>query len=134
MSKKIPRNPLKPAGTTMAFPQSNHPLAVCRPRGDRVVVLRDSVKTETPGGVLLPDSVTGASKQQLATVISVGPGTRHPMTGEIIPLDLMPGDRVIVAPYAALALEDPSAGTSPEAYAILREEDIMADLPRSSKT
>lgn len=131
MTAKKPKNPtLKPTGTTLAFPQSNHPLALCVPLDDRVVIRRDDAKQTTPGGIILTQQTTGASKTQLATVISVGPGAWKPDGSGRVPMNLVPGDRVIVAPYAALEIIDPSAGSAPEEYAILRREDILATIPK----
>lgn len=113
-----------------ALPLSDHPLATCQPRGDRIVVRRDVSKERaaTQGGILLPDSFS-TEKRQTATVWAVGPGTRHPQTGELIPLDLKRGDRVIITGYAGLEIKDPlNVGGKDEEFVILREEDVLATM------
>jgi len=106
---------------------SDHPLARCKPRGDRVVVRRDvSKEGATKGGILLPDSFS-TEKRQTGEVVSVGPGLRHPQTGELIPLDIKKGDRVIITGYAGLEIKDPmNVGGKDEEFIILREEDVLA--------
>ena len=123
MAKK--KTTLTPGATVQAFPESTHPLANCEPLDDRVVVKRDSAKHTSNGGIIIPNMA--ATKTQLATVIAVGPGAYRP-DGTRMPMPVKVGDRVIVAPYAALEVIDPSASSSPEEYAILRTEDILARL------
>jgi chaperonin GroES len=106
-----------------------HPLAVCKPRGDRVVVRRDAVKDRTDGGVFLPQSSLN-HKEQLGTIVSVGPGRTTP-EGVLVPLDIRRGDRVIITSYAGLELRDPNHSRSEEdEYVILREDDILAVIPQ----
>lgn len=104
--------------------QSSHPLANCRPRGDRVVVKRDAAPDTSKGGIILPNLST--PKQQIGTVYAVGPGT-YGANGERIPLDLKVGDRVVLTGYAGLAVSDPLGGIEDE-YIILREDDVLAVL------
>lgn len=105
-----------------------HPLARCRPRGDRVVVKRDVAKKQSAGGIFLPDSFSN-NKQQTGTVHSVGPG-RYDAEGNLVPINLCAGDRVIITGYAGLEIADPigSSGSETEEYIIIREEDILATL------
>lgn len=106
----------------------DHPLANCKPRGDRVVVRRDVVKKKSEGGILLPDSVTSGQKQQLGTVWKVGPGN-YDKDGNRQALDLKKGDRVIITGWAGLEIKDPTASSSAsDEFIILREEDILAVL------
>ena len=109
------------------LPSSNHPLANCRPRWDRVVIRRDLAKRETEGGILLPETVS--NKQQTGTVVKVGPG-RQTIEGKIVPMDLKPGDRVIITNYAGLEIRDPTTASSNDEYIILREDDVLAVLER----
>lgn len=110
---------------------SNHPLALCKPLDDRVVVRRDIFRqNQTQGGILIPETAMSNDKQQTGTVWSVGPGKRHPQTGEIIPVPLKKGDRVIITSYAGLEIKgDPMSANTQEEFVILREEDIVATLP-----
>jgi len=103
---------------------SEHPLARCHPRGDRVVIRRDLPKKQTEGGILLPDTVANA-KQQTGLVVRVGPGPL--VNGARVPLDLEPGDRVIITGYAGLELRDQNTREGDE-FCMLREEDVLAKL------
>lgn len=109
-----------------------HPLAACTPRGDRVVVRRDMTKTETDGGLLLPESAERA-KRPTGTIITVGPGIRL-ADGTMVPLDLKVGDRVILTNYAGLEVKDPfNFKYHGDEYVLLREEDVLATLPKGWK-
>lgn len=117
----------KPPEATTPIP--DHPLAKCTPRGDRVVVQRDISKNKvTQGGIMLPDSFANA-KQQTGTVWSVGPGKQTP-EGKTIPLDLKRGDRVIITGWAGLEINDPMGSNKDEEFVLLRDEDIVAILPK----
>jgi chaperonin GroES len=107
---------------------SDHPLANCAPRGDRVVVRRSLPKTQTRGGLFLPDSVAATmGRRQIGTVVRVGPG-RLLDNGQRAPIDLSPGDRVIITGYAGMEINDPAAAASADEYLLLREEDVVAVL------
>ena len=61
------------------------------PLHDRVVVKRIEEKESVKGGIIIPDSAK--EKQQEGEVIAVGGGKRE--KGELIPLDVKVGDRVL---------------------------------------
>lgn len=117
----------KPKFKEITTPTFNHPLAKCKPRGDRVVVRRDIAPKTTGGGVLLPDSFEG-NKRQTGVIWSVGPGARD-SSGKLIPIDLNPGDHVIITGWAGLEVSD-GLGKQDDEFVILRDEDIIAVLPR----
>lgn len=107
--------------------ESDHPLANCKPRGDRVVVRRDKQKDQSKGGILLVNSDN--RRMPIGTVIRVGPG-RVDDKGRRVKLDLEPGDRVILADYAGLEIRDNAMKRSEEdEFVMLRDEDILAVLP-----
>src|SRR4029077_21235161 len=66
------------------------------PLHDRVVVRRIEEKESVKGGIIIPDSAK--EKQQEGEVIAVGSGKRE--KGELIPLDVKPGDRVLFGKYS----------------------------------
>ena len=66
------------------------------PLHDRVVVKRIEEKESVKGGIIIPD--TAKEKQQEGEVIAVGSGKRE--KGELIPLDVKPGDRVLFGKYS----------------------------------
>jgi chaperonin GroES len=94
------------------------------PLHDRVVVRRIEEKESIKGGIIIPDSAK--EKQQEGEVIAVGSGKRE--KGEVIPLDVKPGDRVLFGKYSGteIKIED-------EELLILREEEILAKLSGAAK-
>src|SRR5438045_8166100 len=87
------------------------------PLHDRVIVKRIEEKETVKGGIIIPDSAK--EKPMEGEVIAVGAGKRE--KGELIPLDVKPGDRVLFGKYSGteIKIED-------EEYLILREEEILA--------
>jgi chaperonin GroES len=73
----------------------------------------------TKSGIVLPD--TAKEKPQEGKVLAVGPGDRHPDTGERIPVELKVGDRILFQKYAGteFKLDD-------EELLILSEKDVLA--------
>ena len=94
------------------------------PLHDRVLIKRIEEKESIKGGIIIPD--TAKEKPQEGEVIAVGAGRRE--KGEIIPLDVKPGDRVLFAKYGGteIKLDD-------QEYLILREEEILAKLGGAAK-
>jgi len=94
------------------------------PLHDRVVVKRIEEKESIRGGIIIPDSAK--EKQQEGEVIAVGSGKRE--KGELVPLDVKPGDRVLFGKYSGteIKIED-------EELLILREEEILAKFTGHAK-
>jgi len=89
------------------------------PLHDRVVVKRIEEKESIKGGIIIPDSAK--EKQQEGEVIAVGSGKRE--KGELIPLDVKVGDRVLFGRYSGTEIK-----IDDEDLLILREEEILAKL------
>ena len=94
------------------------------PLHDRVIVRRIEEKETVKGGIIIPD--TAKEKPQEGQIIAVGPGKRE--KGELVPLDVKPGDRVLFGKYSGteIVVED-------EELLILREEEILAKLGGAAK-
>jgi chaperonin GroES len=92
-----------------------------KPLGSRVVVKALEREEITKSGIVLPD--TAKEKPQEGKVLAVGPGDRHPDTGQRIPVELKVGDRVLFQKYAGteFKLDD-------EELLILSEKDILAQV------
>ena len=92
-----------------------------KPLGSRVVIKALERDEMTKSGIVLPD--TAKEKPQEGKVLAVGPGDRHPDTGERIPVELKEGDRVLFQKYAGteFKLDD-------EELLILSEKDVLAVL------
>lgn len=102
---------------------------IINPKGDRVVVQVEKPASETPGGILLPDSSRADSNQQYGRVLKVGPGTWK--DGKLIPVNVQEGDQVLFLKYAGSKIDDPLRPTlkfEEGEIIIMREEDIIASL------
>ena len=78
-----------------------------RPLHDRVVVRRIEEDDRTKGGIIIPD--TAKEKPQQGEVVAVGPGAPDEK-GKVQPLDVKPGDRVLVKASRGVGLEVVSEG------------------------
>jgi chaperonin GroES len=88
-----------------------------RPLHDRVVVRRMEEERTSPGGIVIPDSA--AEKPIQGEVIAVGNG-KILENGEIRPLDVKVGDRVLFGKYSGTEVK-----VSGKEVLVLREDDIM---------
>jgi len=79
-------------------PKANPKKTKLKPLGSRVVIKALDREEITKSGIVLPD--TAKEKPQEGRVLAVGPGDRHPDTGQRIPVDLKEGDRVLFQKYA----------------------------------
>ena len=68
-----------------------------QPLDDRIVVQPSDAEETTASGLVIPD--TAKEKPQQGDVLAVGPGRRSEQTGEIIPLDVKVGDKVVYSKY-----------------------------------
>ncbi len=94
------------------------------PLHDRVIIKRIEEKESVRGGIIIPD--TAKEKPQEGEVIAVGSGRRE--KGELIPLDVKAGDRVLFGKYSGseIKIED-------QEYLILKEDEILAKISGSAK-
>ena len=90
-----------------------------RPLSDHILIepIKEEEKTKT--GILLPETAEKERPEQ-GKVIAVGPG-RKTAKGQIIPLEVKPGDRVLFTKYGPneVKIDD-------KEYLIAKEEDILA--------
>ena len=94
------------------------------PLHDRVLVRRTEEKETVKGGIIIPD--TAKEKPQEGEVVAVGNGRLE--KGELIPLDVKPGDRILFGKYSGndIKIDD-------EEYLILKEDEILAKIGTSAK-
>ena len=94
------------------------------PLHDRVLVRRTEEKETVKGGIIIPDSAK--EKPQEGEVVAVGGGRRE--KGELIPLDVKPGDRILFGKYSGndIKIDD-------EEFLILKEDEILAKIGTSAK-
>lgn len=89
-----------------------------RPLYDRIIVRRTEAERSTASGIVIPDSA--GEKPDQGQVLAVGPG-RLLTNGELRPLAVKTGDRVLFGKYAGQAVKIDGS----EAL-VLREEDVIA--------
>ncbi len=91
-----------------------------RPLHDRVVVRRLDEESMTAGGIVLPDSA--AEKPSQGEVLAIGTG-KILDNGEVRPLDVSVGDRVIFGQYGGSTVK-----IDGEELLILNESEIFGVL------
>ena len=87
------------------------------PLHDRIVVSRIDAEEKTAGGIIIPD--TAKEKPQEGKVVAAGPGRRD-KDGNLIPLDVKAGDRVLFAKWAGTEFK-----LDGEERMIMKEDDIL---------
>ena len=90
-----------------------------RPLEDRILVKPEEGEETTVSGIVIPD--TAKEKPQEGTVLAVGPGKRSDNSGEIIPLDVKEGDRVMYSKYGGTEIK-----VDGEDLLILSARDVLA--------
>ena len=88
-----------------------------RPLHDRVIVRRLEEERKSAGGIVIPDTVKEKPVQGL--ILAVGKG-RILENGEIRPLDVKAGDKVLFGKYSGTEVK-----IGDEELVVMREEDIM---------
>ena len=88
-----------------------------RPLQDRVLLRRIEAEATSSGGVIIPD--TAREKPIEGEIVAAGPGARSER-GEIVPLDVKPGDRVLFAKWSGTEVR-----VGGEELLMLKESDLM---------
>ena len=94
------------------------------PLHDYVLVKRVEEKEITKGGIIIPD--TAKEKPGEADVIAVGPGLR--VKGELVPLDLKVGDRILLGKYGGHEVNYDGVE-----YTLIPEKEVWAKLSGAAK-
>ena len=94
------------------------------PLHDRVLVKRLEEKEVVKGGIIIPDSAK--EKPQEGEVVAVGNGRRE--KGELIPLDVKPGDRILFGKYSGSEIR-----IDGEDLLIMREDEVLGVLEGATK-
>ena len=89
-----------------------------RPLHDRVIVKRTEEERTSPGGIVIPD--TAAEKPIRGEVVAGGNGKLLD-SGELRPLDVKPGDKVLFGKYSGTEVK-----VDGKDLLVMREDDIMA--------
>ena len=91
-----------------------------RPLFDRVLVKRLDGEEKTKGGLFIPDSAK--EKPLEGEVVAVGKG-KIPENGDIKPVSVKVGDKVLFAKYAETEIK-----LDNQSYLLLREDDLLGIL------
>ena len=91
-----------------------------RPLQDRVIIKRLEEEKTSECGIIIPDSAT--EKPIKGEVVAVGNGL-IPDNGEIRPLDLKVGDKVLFGKYSGTEVK-----LDGEELLVMKEDDVMAVL------
>jgi chaperonin GroES len=92
-----------------------------QPLDDRIVVRPSEAEEKTASGLVIPD--TAKEKPQQGEVLAAGPGRRADSTGEIIPLDVKAGDKVVYSKYGGTEIT-----IDGEDLLILSSRDVLAKV------
>ena len=99
-------------------------MAKFTPLHDRILVRRIEEAETTRGGIILPD--TAKEKPQEGVVVAVGTGRYE--KGQLVPLAVKEGDRVLFGKYAGSEIK-----IEGEELLILKEDEIFGVLSGSGK-
>lgn len=89
-----------------------------RPLHDRVIVRRLEEERKSAGGIVIPD--TAKEKPVQGEIVAVGKG-KILENGEVRPLDVKVGDKVLFGKYAGTEVK-----VGNEELLVMREEDVVA--------
>ncbi len=88
-----------------------------RPLHDRVLLRRIEAQAKTAGGIIIPD--TAQDKPMEGEIVAVGPGHIND-NGDVRPLDVKAGDRVIFSKWAGTEVS-----VDGEDLMVMKESDII---------
>ncbi|MDA8380250.1 MAG: co-chaperone GroES [Actinomycetota bacterium] len=94
-----------------------------QPLDDRIVVRPSESEEMTASGLVIPD--TAKEKPQQGEVLAVGPGRRTESTGELVPLDIAVGDKVVYSKYGGTEIT-----IDGEELLILTSRDVLAKVAK----
>ena len=92
-----------------------------QPLDDRIVVRPSESEETTASGLVIPD--TAKEKPQQGEVLAVGPGRRTENTGDLVPLDVAVGDKVVYSKYGGNEIT-----IDGEELLILSSRDVLAKV------
>lgn len=99
-----------------------------------IVVERDEDIRQV-GSIFLPES--GTQKTYTGTVLAVGNGTLIQLTGQIMPMTLKPGDRVLFGEYSGIKMKlselSEEGLKQDKEYIIMRENEIFGIIEEEDK-
>ena len=121
-----------PDGNEIIFHGKKLAYDLVKPRLDMVILKLDKVANKSAGGIFLPADPKKDEYFRKATVVRVGPGL-FANDGKIVPLDMEPGDRVLIPQHCGLVLDSLKIEDGGSVYAIFKHSDVYAILPEGAE-
>ncbi len=90
-----------------------------RPLHDKILVRRDEAQSKTAAGIILPEKAKDTPKT--GVIEAIGTGTLNTETGELIPLTVKKGDKVLFSSYAGTELK-----IDGKDVLVMSEDEILA--------
>lgn len=88
---------------------------------DRVLVQRLKPKTQTSTGIYIPEK--NQEKLNQGTVISAGPGLFNPNTGDVVPVTVKSGDKVLLPPFGGNPVK-----VGEDEYLLYTDKELLAKI------
>ena len=88
-----------------------------------MVVRRIDAEEKTAGGIIIPD--TAKEKPQEGEIVAAGPGARNEQ-GQLVPLDVKPGDRVLFAKWSGTEVK-----IEGQDLLIMKESDLLGVVEKT---
>lgn len=104
---------------TATAPTKSTSSGTIRPLHDKILVRRDESESKTESGIYLPEK--SKEKPKTGIVEAVGTGTINTETGELIPLTVKKGDRVIFTSYAGTEIK-----LGDQELLVMSEDEVLA--------
>ena len=92
-----------------------------KPFDARVVVKKPKREEKTESGIFLPDNVNEQGQTAIGEVVAVGPDSRNMMSGEVMPLGIEVGDKLIYMKMGAYEVKHNN-----QEYFVITEREIVA--------
>ncbi|MGD9689911.1 MAG: co-chaperone GroES [Phycisphaerales bacterium] len=90
-----------------------------RPLHDKILVKRDEAASKTESGIYLPEKAKDTPKT--GVIEAVGTGSLNSDTGELIPLTVRKGDKVLFSSYAGTEIK-----IDGKEFLVMSEDEVLA--------
>jgi chaperonin GroES len=90
-----------------------------RPLHDKILVRRDKASDRTASGLFLPENAKDTPKT--GVIEAVGTGTLNTDTGQLTPLTVRKGDRVLFSSYAGTEIK-----LGADELLVMSEDEVLA--------
>ncbi len=90
-----------------------------------MLVQRAEAAAKSKGGILIPEKAQ--SKVREATVVAAGPGARNDASGQVMPMSVKVGDKVLLPEFGGskIELED-------KEYFLFKESELVAKIAQEN--